>query len=231
MSWGIRRNKIFPELVDFGNCQIRKILDLQYLSIVLTEKKILSGLSSGTVLDFGSGSRDLEKRIQFKSYFSLDPFMPAHWSRMTDVPEGQNFDLIAVTEVLEHVANPSEVLEFFSQHQQKGQKVYITTPFLAREHGAPNDFCRWTEEGMRTLLNTAGYSIDKIIKRGDFLCVVSSYLNYALFHLLLSPWFILGLALAPIVLLILLLAQILLRWGVVKSGEFYLGLSVLATKM
>lgn len=230
MSWGIKQNKIFPQLVDFGHHKIRELLDLQYLSIILAEKFFFLKEPLGTVLDFGSGARDLEKRWNFSKYFSLDPFVNADWNSMSDVPEDKKFDLIAALEVFEHLSNPKEVLEFFRSHQKKGQRLYITTPFLAREHGAPKDYYRWTEEGLKSLLQISGYHVDCIIKRGDLLCVISSFLNYTLFRILNSRWFLLGGLLLPLVLLVLFFAQLSLRCGFVKPQDFYLGISILATK-
>ncbi len=34
----------------------------------------------------------------------------------------------------------------------------ISTPFLLKVHGFPLDLYRWTEQGMRQLLETAGFS-------------------------------------------------------------------------
>ncbi len=230
MSWVIKQNKSFPELVEFGSTQLRKILDIHYLSIILAEQKLLPEKSIKSVLDFGSGTRELKRRLQVHQYFSLDPFMPADWSKMPEVPQEMRFDLIAATEVFEHLRNPNEVLSFFNDHQNLGQRIYITTPFLAREHGAPQDFHRWTEEGMRTLLNNAGYEVDHLVRRGNLLCVISSYLNYALFRLFKSPWFLLATLFAPLVFLILFFAQCALRLGLARSSNFYLGLSLVATK-
>lgn len=230
MSWGIKQNKSFPELVEFGSTQIRKILDIQYLSIILTEQKVLPKKTLKSVLDFGSGNRELERRLQAHKYFSLDPFMPADWSQIADVPKEMRFDLIAATEVFEHLQNPNEVLAFFNRHQTLGQQIYITTPFLAREHGAPQDFHRWTDEGMKTLLNQAGYEVDHLIKRGNLICVISSYLNYALFRSVKTPWILLAILGAPFVFLILCFAQCTLRWNPTGSSNFYLGLSLVASK-
>ncbi len=39
-----------------------------------------------------------------------------------------------------------------------GGYFVISTPFLLKVHGFPLDLYRWTEQGMRQLLETAGFS-------------------------------------------------------------------------
>ncbi|WP_415061556.1 methyltransferase domain-containing protein [Bdellovibrio sp.] len=227
MNWVIKRSKSFPDLHEFKNGMWRSFLDLQFRSILQAEKDLGLDTPQGCVLDFGAGSQILKQRMTCREYHSVDPNFEATWKSLEEIPQGRQFDLIAALEVFEHLRDPANILQTLTRHQDLGKKIYITTPFLAREHGAPEDFQRWTAEGMKELLTSAGYRVEKIVKRGNGVSVVSSYLNFALFRMLTSRYFVLAVLLAPIAVILLLIAHFTLRRS---SASFYLGLSVLASK-
>jgi hypothetical protein len=54
-----------------------------------------------------------------------------------------------------------------------GGRVVITTPFLLKVHGYPLDLYRWTEEGMRQLLETAGFSVLTTGSWGNLECLIA----------------------------------------------------------
>lgn len=228
MNWGIKKNLCFPSLVEFPSSRLRSLLDLQYRSILIAEKELDLSQFSGRILDFGCGTQELRQRISGKDYFSVDPYFPATWKNLSEVPQTQVFELVAAVEVFEHLRDPAEHLQRLSRHQVSGQKIYLTTPFLAREHGAPEDFQRWTEQGLEGLLQDCGYRVEKIIRRGGLVSVLSSFLNFSFFQLLNSRYFVFGLLLAPLVVIMLLLAHMSLK--VNHGSPYYLGLSVLASK-
>ncbi len=227
MNWVIRRSSSFPDLHEFKNRTIRVFLDLQFRSILQAEVVLGLKTPQGRVLDFGAGSQDFKKRMLCREYLSVDPHFLSTWRSLEDIPEGQRFDLVAAVEVFEHLKDPVKILKDLAQHQEPGSKIYVTTPFLAREHGAPEDFHRWTAEGLKELLAGAGYRVEKIVKRGNGISVVSSYLNFSLFRMLNSRYFVFALLLAPVAFVLLLVAHWTLQR---KSSSFYLGLSVLASK-
>lgn len=230
MKWTVNQNKSFADIVEFQSAGIRSLLDLQFRSLLMAERELLehTDFRAIKILDFGAGEQGFTKRNHCGQYKTVDPYFPANWKTVQDIPSTENFDLIVSTEVFEHLESPAEVLKSLSKFQTRGQKIYMTTPFLAREHGAPEDFQRWTEMGMIRLLESAGYKVDKLIRRGNLISVVSAFLNYKLFKGLRSIYFLPALLLAPFVLIVLLLAQLTLTFN--KNSSTYLGLSVLATK-
>jgi hypothetical protein len=215
----------------FRNAFLRKILDLQYRSLCQAENKLLKNLdfASLRVLDHGAGEQEFKKRHRCAHYFSLDPFCPATWKSTKEIPPNENFDLIVSSEVFEHLENPAEVLKALCAHQRPGQKIFITTPFMARQHGAPRDYQRWTQVGLESLLTKAGYRVERSVKRGNLISVISAFLNFKLFQGLRSIYFPIALFCAPVVLAILALAHISLKCG--AHSDTYLGLSVLASKV
>lgn len=230
MSWGIRRHPLFKDLVEFSHRRVRMFLDLQYRSRLQAEERLFRGISLAPlkVLDFGAGSQDFFARHTCAQKWSVDPHEPATWSSLEQIPQDQKFDLIIATEVFEHVAEPAVVLQNLSRLQGEGQRLYLTTPFMAREHGAPQDYQRWTVQGLEVLFAQSDYKIEAIYKRGDFTAVVSAFFNHRLFELLHSRYFLVGLLFAPFVFVWLLVAHLTLRCS--QKGNLYLGVSLLAVK-
>lgn len=230
MSWFPKEHSTFNDLIEFPNGLLRHFLDLQYRSLCRAEKSLLTefDFAKMKVLDFGSGAQDFKVRHRVVHYESCDLQGTPTWRNLEQIPQSKRFDLIVACEVFEHLVSPQEVLKKLSKFQSLGQKIYISTPFLAREHGAPEDFQRWTEQGLKTLLENAGYKVETCIRRGHLLTVLSSLLNYSFFKGLktkFSPFFLL---LFPLVLVLLLVSHISL--GMFRHSPHYLGLSVLATK-
>lgn len=61
------------------------------------------------------------------------------------------FDSIYATELLEHLADPrGAVLEIHRVLRPNG-KVLLTVPFIYRVHGDPEDYFRYTSDGLRAL--------------------------------------------------------------------------------
>jgi SAM-dependent methyltransferase len=100
----------------------------------------------------GSGSRG---RYDFRTY-QIASF-PDY-----DVCKGplaeEKFDLVIAEQVFEHVLRPDLAARHVYQMLRPGGVFVISTPFLLKVHGHPHDLYRWTEHGMRQLLETAGFS-------------------------------------------------------------------------
>ena len=69
----------------------------------------------------------------------------------------RHFDIVIADQVLEHVQKPAEAAANIRKMLRSGGHALIATPFLFRVHGRPNDFTRWTEDGLRQLLLGAGF--------------------------------------------------------------------------
>jgi len=115
----------------------------------------------------GSGSKD---RHKFKSYRSVQ--YPEF-----DVCEGiiaeERFDLIIAEQVLEHVLRPDKaVLNIYKMLRPNGTLV-VSTPFLVKIHESPLDLHRWTEHGMRQLLELAGFTVISTGSWGNRDCLVA----------------------------------------------------------
>jgi SAM-dependent methyltransferase len=63
------------------------------------------------------------------------------------------FDWVVCTEVLEHTLDPFAAAAEIYRVLKPGGRVFITTPFNFRIHGPLPDCWRFTEHGLRALLN------------------------------------------------------------------------------
>jgi SAM-dependent methyltransferase len=109
-------------------------------------------------LDAVEISGDDWSSIGFRSYKHLD--YPEF--DICDGPFGEGVcDLVFLEQVLEHVRKPAEALQNVRTMLRPGGRALITTPFLIKFHPAPGiygDYYRWTEDGMRILLEESGFT-------------------------------------------------------------------------
>jgi hypothetical protein len=64
---------------------------------------------------------------------------------------------ILCSEVLEHVARPWKALECLRLSLEFGGWIIITVPFGFHRHAYPNDYYRYTDQGLKVLLDDAGF--------------------------------------------------------------------------
>lgn len=83
--------------------------------------------------------------------------LPAEWS--------WRFSGVLCSEVLEHVARPWVALPKLRAVIRPGGWIVITTLLTFHIHGYPDDFYRYTESGLRLLLQDAGF-VDIAVEYG-----------------------------------------------------------------
>jgi SAM-dependent methyltransferase len=76
--------------------------------------------------------------------------------------EAERFDMVLCTQVLEHVPNPQVVLAELARVLKPGGTLWLTAPFFYAPHELPHDYYRYTEEGLRRLVEGAGLKIRRI---------------------------------------------------------------------
>ena len=82
------------------------------------------------------------------------------------------FDKILLRCVLEHVKDPDKVLMEASRVLNHTGKMVIEVPFINPLHGAPEDYFRFSPDGLRKLVEEHGLIVDKIFFTED--------INYAI---------------------------------------------------
>lgn len=113
----------------------------------------------------GRGSQGL---YNFRSYRSVH--YPDYDVCAGPVAENQ-FDLIIAEQVLEHVLRPDLAVSNIYKMLRTGGVFVVSTPFLLKMHEFPLDLYRWTERGMKELLETARFNVLSTASWGNRECL------------------------------------------------------------
>jgi ubiquinone/menaquinone biosynthesis C-methylase UbiE len=103
------------------------------------------------VLNVGSGSRKLRSgtiNIDVIQFEGVDIVADAEQLPYSDA----SIDAIVLDNVLEHTRRPHMVIQESLRVLKPGGKIYVAVPFVIPYHSSPGDFYRWSEEGVRELL-------------------------------------------------------------------------------
>ena len=122
-----------------------------------------------SILDYGCGGSPYRSlfpnseyiRADFSYCRDLDLVLPSDSS--VPAPD-RSFDMVLSTQVLEHVPEPAHYIAESFRVLKPGAVLVLTTHGLSEEHGCPYDFQRWTSDGLRLLLEGAGFRIIEIKK-------------------------------------------------------------------
>ncbi len=200
---------------------------------------------SGSLLDFGCGSKPYRALFNVDEYIGLDihtevsesnPDLKAdifYDGKVIPFDAGR-FDGIFSTEVLEHVFNPDEILPEWNRVLRMGGTVLLTCPFFWPEHEQPYDYARYTSFGLTHLLKKHGFEVEAYDKTGSYFDVlIQSFVLY-LYFLIPKRLGVLAAALyavfvTPFLLLGLLFSSLLPKG--VKRSDLYLNNVVLARKV
>jgi SAM-dependent methyltransferase len=119
-------------------------------------------LITGTVLDAGSGNSGWSKET-FGSHCSLTTFdqfkdmnidVSGDLTRLSSYFPPEHFDAVICMEVMEHVAQPFQVIEEIRTVLKPGGALLATTPFEHGLHGEEyGDYFRYTRQGWQQLLS------------------------------------------------------------------------------
>jgi SAM-dependent methyltransferase len=140
----------------------------------------------GRVIDIG-GKKD-NKRGSFRppmanvdcwQYVNLDA--STHPDFLCDasaipVPDA-SYDWVVLTEVLEHVQRPDDVLREAARVLKDDGRMVVTMPFLFPVHADPHDFVRWTPVKIRAELSRAGFDVQDLQPRGGVVAVILDLIN------------------------------------------------------
>ena len=164
--------------------RVRLWFDLQAGSIQNDLQQILQHCR-GRVLDVGCGSSPwrtlLPSDVEYLGIDS-DRFAPEFGYRDSSVRyvpdddwglDGEQFDTILCTEVLEHIPEPVVFLTRVINLLAPDGMLVMTVPFSARWHFISADYYRYTSLGLSSLLKQAGFSQIRITARGNPLTVAA----------------------------------------------------------
>jgi SAM-dependent methyltransferase len=123
------------------------------------------------VLDAGAGKSPYKSLFQEAHYESTDFCQVeqkiygeiTYVCELTHIPVPDfYYDLVLLTQVLEHVPEPNLVLKEIHRILRPGGALWLSAPLYFEEHDIPFDFYRYTQYGLKHLLSTAGFTIEKL---------------------------------------------------------------------
>lgn len=134
-------------------------------------REAASSLPAGSlVLDAGAGN------CLYKSHFNAHRYESADFGqvnklygeltyrcRLDQIPvEDDRYDLVLLTQVLEHLDEPAAALKELFRVLKPGRRLWLSAPFYYAEHEQPYDFYRYTQFGFRHRLESAGFDIERV---------------------------------------------------------------------
>ena len=140
-------------------------------------RRTVVGVASGYVVDVGCGDRWLADEIRSRgSYFGLDypptisqgyPGRPEVFGDASQLPfHDAAVDVVLLLDVLEHLRAPQAAVAEAARVLKPGGRLVMQVPFMYPVHDAPNDFQRWTRDGLNLLLMSNGFTSEEEISFG-----------------------------------------------------------------
>lgn len=161
-------------------------------------RRSLQDLRDCLVLDIGSGnSRSADDLHPSNTLYRIDyPAVNQRYFLRPDVfgdarrlpIADQTLDAALLLEVLEHIGAHGTVLEEIKRTLRPGGLLFLSVPFLYPIHDAPHDFFRFTNFGLRHVLERAGFEIVRQTQNGNLFLVAIQMLNLALLEVCQSAW-------------------------------------------
>lgn len=152
--------------------------------------KVLSSTSfHGKVLDVGGKKenkrgrfRPPKKSVESWEYVNIDiSTKPDYCCSADNIPvQDGSFQIVLMTEVLEHLENPQAVLKECHRVLRRHGQLIISIPFLYMVHADPHDYLRWTPEGIRRELINVGFEVQQIHPMGSLFAVIYDLLRNSL---------------------------------------------------
>jgi SAM-dependent methyltransferase len=135
-------------------------------------------VSQGRVLDAGSGRGAWKGVIEAAggTRESVDIAVRpgerlSYVADLTDMPQvpSNRYDAAVCHQVLEHVRYPGRAASEIFRTLKPGGRLVMSVPHLSRLHELPHDYHRFTPNGLRLLLEDAGFEIVEVRAYGGLL--------------------------------------------------------------
>ena len=161
-----------------------------------------AGLPAGAVvLDAGSGEGRHRAAFPRQRYTGVDLAIgDSQWNyRALDALADLNalpfrvatFDAALNIVTLEHLRHPGAALAEIGRVLHPGGRLLLVAPFEWEEHQRPHDFFRYTQFGLRALLESAGFTDIELTPVGGFFRLLSRrLLNGLQFFMRGAGWFL-----------------------------------------
>ncbi len=123
------------------------------------------------VLDAGAGDCPYRDLFTHTNYHAADSFVfenfdygkPNFVCDLTAVPVATGkYDVVICTQVLEHMLHPQMAIDEFYRILRPGGHLWLSTPLYYSEHQAPHDYYRFTQYGLRHILQSGGFRLNRL---------------------------------------------------------------------
>lgn len=130
-----------------------------------------AGIPPGSlVLDAGAGEAPYQElfahtRYETADFEKLERDYPetTYVCDLEKIPvEDGRFDFIVFNQVMEHLPDPGAVLDELHRVLKPGGKMIYSAPLFYPEHEQPYDFYRYTQFGVRYLMGSAGFAVERL---------------------------------------------------------------------
>lgn len=114
--------------------------------------------SKKILVNIGAGNTRIYPHV-----LNLDIFNYANVDIVTDAKDmclkDNSVDGIISIANLEHIDDPEKTIKEIHRVLKQGGECFLSTPFIYGFHASPNDFTRWTHEGLKGVLARNGFDI------------------------------------------------------------------------
>jgi SAM-dependent methyltransferase len=133
------------------------------------------------VLDAGAGDGIYRPWFSQHRYESADfeqvdkPYQTSTYvCDLASIPvASERYDLVLLTQVLEHLPEPREVLAELRRVLKPGGLIYVSAPLYYEEHEQPYDYFRYTQFALMRMFSEAGFGAVRIDWLEGYLGTVS----------------------------------------------------------
>lgn len=135
----------------------------------------------GKMVNLGSGPKKIGEGV-----INVDTFPYQDVDIVSDITklplESGSVSMVVCDNVLEHIPNAQDAVAEIFRILEVGGVAYISTPFLYPFHGSPNDYHRWTSQGLTVLCKD--FTVREIGVRCGMMSGLSIWACYAFARLL-----------------------------------------------
>ena len=144
--------------------------------------------AKGRLLDYGSGGQPYRRLFEAQ----VDTYVAADVAVYGDlVPEirlvpneaipceDASFDTVVSSQTLEHVPDPDFYVSECARVIKPGGTLILTAPMQWRHHEVPYDYFRYTQFGLKLVLERHGFAVESIKSTGGTIALIAQiFLNF-----------------------------------------------------
>ncbi len=145
------------------------------------------------ILDIGCGEMPYKNNFRSVKYIGLDILVsgraqtrkkPSVWFDGRIIPfSNDSCSIVLMTEVIEHIHNPKELFTNINRVLSPNGKLIFTVPYFWPIHEPPYDFYRYTQYGLKNLLESNSFRVMRISclsnKWSSFLQTLNTFIYYS----------------------------------------------------